>query len=134
MTAGFAEMTWRIVPPEPSKRGRTGGIPCMRITVNAKGNAYLTVPRAAVKQLRIDRHIELLVNGRAIALRAAAKSDPNARTIAKSNHTTGCTAFAVNVLRMKPGESFRMEATIEDGHCWAYLPEELVRRMQSRAA
>ena len=130
MAERFAEMSWTLVPPEPRQTTPTRRKPTLRITMNAKGMAYLSIPKAAIDQLRIDRHIELLVNGRAIAVRAADKDDRNARSIAKSNRTSGITAFATKVLHLRPGESVRMDATIEDGHCWAYLPDELVRRMR----
>ena len=54
--------------------------------------------------------------------------------MSRSTGQFSATRLVCDVLKLTPGESVQLVATLEDGHAWAYLPDELVRRMRGGAA
>ena len=129
---GFSDMTWKIVPPEPKPAPPKPKLR-MRLACSAKGSGYLLVSRQVREQLCINGYVEVLVNGKAIAVRAADKHAQAPRTITKSTGQVTIAQLARNVFRMQPKESYRLDVEIEDGHAWAYLPDDVVRRMREGA-
>lgn len=96
------------------------------------GSVKLMLNQALRTAVGIEREYELLLNGRAIAVRAAPPKAMHRRVVSASGQST-VTALGREVFRMQPGERFELPATIDDGHAWAYLPDTLVRRMKGGA-
>ena len=131
----FADMTFRLVPLERRTRGNTA--PPTLTLIGKAGKTedlvQLYLNQSLRRALGIERRYELLLNGRAIAVRAAGPKAQHPRTVSTAGAST-VTVFGRDVLRVRPGERWEMPATIEDDHAWTYLPDELVRRMKGGVA
>lgn len=130
----FSDFEWRVVSPEPAVAARAATITIGRRRSSKANTAYLAINAQVRKALGINRHIELLINGKAIAIRPATATSPTARRVTTKNEVP-ISRLGIDVLRLAPGERYALPVTVEEGHAWALLPDELVRRMrEGRAA
>lgn len=130
---GFADMQWKVVPVDPDERRRAQVF--MRLfRPHGGGSGNILLSSQLRKELHVGEAVELLLNGRAIAVRPADKGSQEPRKVSKSTGQFTASRVVVGLLRFEPGESVRLPATIEDGHAWAWLPDELVERMRGGAA
>lgn len=129
---GFADMTFRVVPLDRRPRGGSPTLTLIGKAGKTEDPVLLMLNQSLRREIGIDRTYELLLNGRAIAVRAAGPKAQHARSVSTAGSST-ITVFGREVLKVRPGERWEMVATIEDGHAWSYLPDALVARMRGAA-
>lgn len=130
---GFRDMDWKVVPVDelPAR----GGVFMRLCRPHGGQSGNILLSSRLRKVLGVGEAVELLINGHAIAVRPADKGSQAPRKVSRSTGQVAASNLVCGLLRFEPGESVRVVATIEDGHAWAELPADLVKRMrEGRAA
>lgn len=125
----FRDMHWRVMAPQ---RARTSRGPQLVLRGCTDGAVRLTITRAAREAVGIRQDYELLLNGRAIAVRATTRDNPNRRRVQVGSGQSTITDVGRDILHVRQGERFELDVTVEDGHAWSVLPDALVARMKER--
>ena len=132
---GFADMQWKAIDVIPrTYKGRKLAPPTIRLYRHPKAvSINVTMTRATAEALHLtpgESHIAVLLNHRAIAIRQADPGETSARKLDKQRRVT--VRELANLI--KPGESWGIDVTIEDGAAWGVLPDQMVERLKGGAA
>lgn len=125
---GFADMSFKLIVPNNTRGRRV--TPTLRVATNAKGTGRISINRVLRERLGIRQHVEILVNGKAIAVRACAANAQGARRVSKNGEAT--ITDITQMLDVRPGESYLLDTELDPPHAIGYLPDALVLRMRQR--
>lgn len=118
----MTEQHFRVVP---KSMGRALGMAITIARVKA-GTWVVSVSRSGVQALGRPTHVQVLLSGTHIAIRACAATDQHARRV---NTAGGVSMAELGALfGIETGERYRMEAVLDEGHLVAELPGELAER------